>query len=438
MRPRRLDEMIGQEDVVGPGRLLRRMIEADRVTSLLLWGPPGSGKTTLAEVIARETTSRFERAHAASVGVKDIRAILEAATRRLEEDGRRTILFLDEIHRFTRAQQDVLLDDVEHGRITLIGATTENPSFTVNDALVSRSTVIRLEPLSEEGTARLIRRAIEDPERGFGGLALEVRDDAIAWWARTCDGDARRALAALEVAVLSQRREAEEGPIVVDLAAARESIRRKVARYDRDGSAHYDVASAFIKSMRGGDPDAAVHWLARMLEGGEDPRFIARRLSILASEDIGNADPAALPLVAAAWTVVERIGMPEAALVLAQATIYLACAPKSNACTRAIAAATADVREQRTVPVPRHLRDGHSAAARADSAGRDYRNPHGSPTGHLRQEYLGVDRTYYVPTDRGFEEQIRKRLEEWWGACRAADDETAGDASSPARGASER
>ncbi|MBI4882123.1 MAG: replication-associated recombination protein A [Planctomycetes bacterium] len=408
MRPRALAEFVGQEHFLGPGKLLRRMLEADRITSVIFYGPPGTGKTALAEVIAGATQRHFERANAASIGVKEIRAILDEAAGRLGAKGRGTILFLDEIHRFTRNQQDVLLGDVERGVITLIGATTENPFFAVNSALVSRSQIFQFEPLAEEDVLVLMRRALADPERGYGRLEVEVAADALAHWARLCDGDARRALTALEIAVLSST--AAGGKAVIDLATAEESIQRKALRYDATGDDHYDAASAFIKSMRGSDPDAAVYWLARMLVAGEDPRFIARRIAILASEDIGNADPRALSVAAAACEITERVGLPECQLTLAQAAIYMACSPKSNASARAVWQAMDDVKNQRTVPVPKHLRDGHYGGARQLGHGEGYRYAHDAPRGWVDQDYLGVEKTYYEPSDRGHEQWIRKFL----------------------------
>jgi putative ATPase len=395
MRPRTLEEFLGQAHFLGPGKLLRRMLDADRLTSIICCGPPGTGKTTLAEVIARDRHDHFVHANAALIGVREIRAVIDDARRRLEDDERRTVLFLDEIHRFARNQQDVLLDSVETGVLILIGATTENPYFSVNSALVSRSTVLRFEPLDPADIETIVRRAVAD-ERGLGRLDVEVADDAIAHWARVSDGDARRALNALEVAALSQRRAAgADGRIVIDLACAEESIQAKALVYDGTGDEHYEVISAFIKSMRASDPDAAVHWLARMLEAGEDPRFIARRIGIFASEDVGNADPQAIQVAAAAWTLTERVGMPECKLILAQATTYMACAPKSRAATEAIAAASRDVQEERTVAVPEHLlnraRPGEGAG---DGGGPDLAG------------------RYYRPTRSGFEEQIRRRLEE--------------------------
>ncbi len=421
MRPRTLDEFVGQEQIVGAGRLLRRMIEADAITSLILHGPAGTGKTTLAEVIANTTRRRFQRENAASVGVKRIREIIDEAKAILETSGVRTILFLDEIHRFNKAQQDVLLGDVEAGLITLIGATTENPLFAVNSALISRSTLFRVEPLGEGEIVRVLRLALADRERGLGGHAIEISDAALRVWALKSEGDARRALTALEVAVLSQleRQGAEQGPVVIDEQVAQESIQEKVAAYGDDG--HYDAISAMIKSVRGSDPDAAVYWIARMLESGEDPRFIARRLAILASEDIGNADPRAVVIAESCWSLCERIGMPECRITLGHCATYMALAPKSNAAYMAIEAALADVREGRVLPVPLHLRDKNSSPTAGDSGegvrqrdreGEKYEYSHNAEDGVTGQDYLGVDKRYYKPTDSGAERILRERLEE--------------------------
>ncbi|MBX3368234.1 MAG: replication-associated recombination protein A [Phycisphaeraceae bacterium] len=432
MRPQTLDEVAGQSHILGPGKLLRRMLEADVITSLILHGPPGTGKTTLAELIARHTKRHFERENAASVGVKRIREIVDQAYARLEDKNQRTILFLDEIHRFTKAQQDVLLADVERGTVTLIGATTENPLFACNSALVSRSTLLRLEVLTEEEITSVLRRAIADPERGYGKMDLEITDDALHVWAVKSDGDARRALTALEVAVLSQAKEpkvqrAKEpdgddadavlGPLVIDRAVAEESIQQKAAVYDQTGDGHYDAASAMIKSLRGSDPDAALYWIARMLEGGEDPRFIARRMAILASEDIGNADPRAIMVAAACWELVERIGMPEARITLGQCATYLALAPKSNASYLAINAAIADVQEGRTIPVPLYLRDPNSSpvgeGVRTKNASHEkYKYSHDAKDTLTGQDYLGVEKRYYEPTENGAEKILKERLEE--------------------------
>jgi putative ATPase len=370
------------------------------------------------------------------VGVKEVRAVLDAARERLAHSGQRTVLFLDEIHRFNRAQQDILLGDVEEGLILLIGATTENPFFAVNAPLVSRSQIFQFLPLSEQQIALLIRRAIEDPQRGFGNLKIQITPEAIEHWARVSDGDARRALTALEIAVLSQMEEStktqrHEGTqasatdilpasesdasapaIIIDLDVAEQSIQRKAIVYDATGDEHYDAASALIKSMRGSDPDAAVYWLARMLEAGEDPRFIARRIAILASEDIGNADPQALLVASACFDIVEKIGMPEAQLTLAQAVIYMALAPKSNASAMAIWTAMEDVRQGRTLPVPKHLRDTHYRGAQRLGHGQGYKYAHDFAGGFVEQDYLGVDIIYYRPTDRGLEAELNKRLQQ--------------------------
>lgn len=409
MRPRSLEEFVGQRHFLGPDKLLTRMLKADRLSSVLFYGPPGTGKTTLAELIAGATSRHFERANAASVGVKEVRQILDQAAERLATGGKATILFLDEIHRFSRAQQDVLLRDVERGSITLVGATTENPFFSVNSALVSRSQIFQFTALEEADIMALLRRALADPERGFGRLQVNVADAALQHWSRISDGDARRALTALEIAVRSSMD--GSAPIDIDVAVAEESIQQKAVRYDRDGDEHFDAASAFIKSMRGSDPDATVYWLARMLVAGEDPRFIARRIAILASEDVGNADPQALGVAAAAFAVTERVGMPECQLTLGQAAIYMATAPKSNASAKAIWSAMEDVREQRTVPVPKHLRDAHYGGAQRLGHGDGYRYAHDSAKGYVEQEYLGVDRQFYQPSDRGYEQHIRAWLE---------------------------
>ena len=419
MRPRILSEFAGQQHILGPGKLLTRMLEADTMTSVIFHGPPGTGKTTLAELAAHHTRRVFVRENAAMVGVARVREICEQAGRRVEVDGVRTILFLDEIHRFSKSQQDVLLGDVERGLLTLIGATTENPLFAVNSALVSRSTLFRLEPLSVEEVTGVLRAAIADRERGFGSLEVRCDDEALRVWALKSDGDARRALGALEVAVESQRKAG--GAIVIDRAVAEESIQQKAAVYDGTGDGHYDAASALIKSVRGSDPDAAMYWLARMLEAGEDPRFIARRLAILASEDIGNADPRGVLVAAACFTIVERIGMPEARITLAQTAAYLALAPKSNASYLAIDKALKDVREGRTVAVPMHIKDGMVKKATGKSEGSTTGSAYAyAHTDGVRdevlgmigtQDYLGVDARYYEPTDHGFEKNLRDALE---------------------------
>ncbi len=408
MRPRTIDEYVGQQHFLGEGKLLRRMLLADRLSSLVFYGPPGSGKTALAHVIANQTKSRFVPLNAVSAGTKEVREILAEARRRLEDDGRRTILFLDEIHRFNKAQQDVLLPDVEDGVIVLIGATTQNPFFAINSPLLSRSQIFTFEPLSRDDIKTLILRALADKERGLGNVPVTITDEALAFLAEVSDGDARRALTALEIGVKSS-----EPPVTYDLTLAQDSIQRKLLEFDPTGDTHYDLASAFIKSLRGSDPQAAVYWLARMLESGEDPRFVARRLVIFASEDVGNADPMALVLANAAWDSVEKVGLPECQLNLSQAVTYLATAPKSNASTLAIGNAVKDVKEGRTLPVPKHLKDSHYPGAKETFGhGKGYRYAHDFAGGWVDQEYVPADVTYYEPTDRGFEATIRERMAE--------------------------
>jgi putative ATPase len=408
MRPRTLEEFVGQQHFLGEGKLLLRLIKADRLTAVLFYGPPGTGKTTLAHLLAKETRARFRQLNAVTSGVKELRTVLEEARDALAAEGRRTLLFIDEIHRFNKAQQDALLPDVEDGTVVLVGATTANPFFAVNDALVSRSRVFEFQPLSVEEIKSVLRAALADKERGLGKLSIEVDDDALEFLAATSDGDARQALSALELGVLST----DERPIRFTRELAAESVQRKAIQYDASGDAHYDSASALIKSIRGSDPDAGLYWLARMLEGGEDVRFLCRRLVILASEDVGNADPHALPLAVAAMQACEFVGLPECQLTLSQCVTYLACAPKSNAATLAIGEARADVREGRLLPVPVHLRDSHYAGAQRLGHGAGYQYAHDAEGGVSAQDYLGVDRTYYRPVDRGFEAEMAARLRE--------------------------
>lgn len=412
MRPRDLGEFAGQQHILGPGQLLRRAIEADRIQSLIFYGPPGTGKTSLAQIIARQTRSKFERLSGVESNVADMRRVLAGATHRLANTGQPTILFIDEIHRFNKAQQDVLLPDVESGVVRLIGATTHNPFFFVNSPLVSRSQIFELRPLSEEDSFQLLRRALADPERGLGYMKIEAEDAALRHLARIADGDARKALNALEIAALTTPPDAT-GVVRLDLATAEQSIQKKAVVYDGDGDAHYDTISAFIKSMRGSDPDAALYWLAKMIHAGEDPRFITRRIMICAAEDVGLADPMALVLAAAAHQAAEFVGWPEARIPIAEATVYIAAANKSNSAYLAIDAALADVRENRTVPVPVHLRDTHYKGSARLGHGKDYQYAHDFAGHFVAQDYLGVDKRFYEPTEEGVEKKIKERVEKW-------------------------
>jgi putative ATPase len=411
MRPRNLDEFVGQSHILGKGQLLRRAIEADRIQSLIFYGPPGTGKTSLAQIIARQTKSKFERLSGVESNVADMRRVLAGAGNRLENKGQSTILFVDEIHRFNKSQQDVLLPDVEAGVVRLIGATTHNPFFFVNSPLVSRSQIFELRSLTEEDLSVLLQRSISDPERGLGYLNLKVDDDALRHLAKLSDGDARKALNSLEIAALTT----EPGPtgtVHVDLAVAEQSIQKKAIVYD-DEDAHYDTISAFIKSMRGSDPDATLYWLAKMIHAGEDPRFIARRIVIHAAEDVGLADPMALVLANAAFQAAEFIGWPEARIPLAEAALYIATANKSNSTILAIDAALADVKSGRTVAVPEHLKDAHYAGAKRLGHGQGYKYAHDFPEHFVPQQYLGSGKKYYEPTEQGIEKKIKERVEKW-------------------------
>jgi putative ATPase len=409
MRPRSLDEIVGQKHVLGPGRALRTLIESGDLSSVVLWGPAGSGKTTLAHVIARTTKAYFEPMSAVSAGVADVRKAIEAAKDRLAQQGDRTVLFLDEIHRFNKAQQDALLPAVENGWIILVGATTENPSFEVNSPLMSRSLLFRLEALTQDDLVEIQKRALADDKRGIAGLGVDAKDDAIAHIAGKAGGDARTALNALEAAGLIAR----AGGRSLDLAAAEEALQQRALPYDKAGDWHYDTISAFIKSMRGSDPDAAVYWMVRMLDAGEDPRFVARRMVVLASEDIGNADPNALQVAIAAHRALEFVGLPEAKLNLAQAAVYLSLAPKSNASAMALWRAEEDVKGSGPLPVPAHLRDSHSSASRSIGAGKGYQYAH-SFGGWVEQQHLPdelASKTYFEPIT-GTEKELSERLDE--------------------------
>jgi putative ATPase len=409
MRPRNLNEYIGQKEIVGEGRLLRRAIEADRLSSLIFYGPPGTGKTTLAEIIAQTTKAYFERINAVTAGVAEIRRVIGEARERVDFYRRKTILFIDEIHRFNKGQQDALLPAVEAGTLLLIGATTENPLYEVNAPLVSRSMIFRLKSLSPEELKTVVRQALVDGERGLAEYRVRIADDAMEHLVNMANGDARMALNALELATLTTKPDPSTGERELTLAIISDCIQSRPVLYDRGGQAHYDTISAFIKAMRGSDPDAAVYYLARMLTAGEDPKFIARRMMVHAAEDIGNADPRALLVAVAAARAVEMVGMPEAQIIMSEAALYIATAPKSNAACAAIHQAMADVQNLENQAVPAHLRDSSHAGAARLGDGVGYLYPHDYPDGYVAQTYLPgnlVGRQYYQPTSRGYEAEI--------------------------------
>ncbi len=406
MRPTTIDEVVGQRHILGDGKLLRRVIEADRLTNVIFYGPPGCGKTTLAEVIAKTTKRNFVRLSGVLSGVADIRRICDQA--RNELGGKGTILFIDEIHRFNKSQQDVLLPYVEDGTVVLIGATTHNPNFFINTPLTSRSLVFELKGLSSDEIAEVLKRALSDREKGCGAIPSEIDDDALSFLSAISEGDARHALTALEIAMRSTP-PGDDDIVHLTLDVIQECVQRRQIRYDKKEDGHYDTISAFIKSIRGSDPNAAVYWLGKMLVAGEDPRFIARRLVISASEDIGNADPRGLSVAVAAMQACEFVGMPECAINLSQATTYLASAPKSNASCMAISEAMADVESGAVQPVPEHLKNKHVKAIGSDTV-TEYKYPHNFANHYVKQEYMGVPKSYYRPTQEGYEATISKRL----------------------------
>ncbi len=419
MRPTTLDEVVGQQHIVGKDKLLYRAIKADKLSSIIFYGPPGTGKTTLAKVIAHTTSAEFMQINATSAGKKDMEEVVEQAKNNQGMYQKKTILFIDEIHRFNKGQQDYLLPFVEDGTIILIGATTENPYFEVNGALLSRSVIFELKKLSTDDIKVLLKRALTDTEKGMGAYNAQIDDDALDFLADVSNGDARAALTAIELGVLTTDR-SDDGIIHITIDVASECIQKRVISYDKKGDNHYDTISAFIKSMRGSDPDAAVYYLARMLYAGEDVKFIARRIMILASEDIGNADPMAMVVAASAAAEVERVGMPEAQIILSQAVTYMACAPKSNASYNAISTAMSCVKQTKTPAVPAHLQDAHYGAAEKLGHGVGYKYAHDYPNHYVKQQYLPdglTDRVFYEPTDIGYEAKIKAHMDELHRDC---------------------
>ncbi len=413
MRPTTLEEVVGQKHIIGKDKLLYRAIVADQLGSIIFYGPPGTGKTTLAKVIASTTKASFRQINATVAGKKDMEEVVREAKDNLGMYGKRTILFVDEIHRFNKTQQDYLLPFVEDGTLILIGATTENPFFEVNGALLSRSRIFELKPLEKDDIKALIHRALSDETKGMGSYHAEMDEDAVDFLADIANGDARAALNAVELGVLTTGRDEQSGRIHIDLETAQECIQKRAVRYDKNGDNHYDTISAFIKSMRGSDPDAAVYYLARMLYAGEDIKFISRRIMICAAEDVGNADPQALTVAVTAAQAVERIGMPEAQIILAQAVTYVASAPKSNAAVCAIGDAMAAVRDQKHMPVPVHLQDSHYKGSAKLGHGQGYQYAHDYPNHYVKQQYLpdGMEgQTFYHPSENGYEKQIRDHL----------------------------
>lgn len=411
MRPQNLKDFVGQKHIIDPGKLLHRLITADRITAIILYGPPGTGKTTLASIIANTTKSRFEQLSAVEANVADVRRIIAEAKNRVSATGQKTTLFIDEIHRFNKAQQDVLLPDIENRTIQLIGATTHNPFFSVIAPLISRSQIFQLQPLKESEIAAIINNAISNSEYGFGNYKIKLDREALKFWTEVSDGDARKTLNALEIAILSTL-QTDNKCIHITIELAAESIQKKAVIYDNDEDAHYDTISAFIKSMRGSDPDATLYWLAKMLYAGENPAFIARRLVICASEDVGNADPRALTLATSALHAVEFIGMPEARITLAQAAVYIACAPKSNAAYLGIEQALKDIEQGRTMEVPDHLKDSSYSSAKKLGHGIGYQYSHQGQNHYIPQNYMPVKKKYYSPTDLGYEKKIKSWLKE--------------------------